>query len=60
MSIYQLLQEIVLMDLTDCVNYSLVIYEHLFTSITSIISLDIPTSLENLGLAVHKSPVVYR
>ena len=56
----QILYEIALLDTFDCINYGLVVNEHIVDSVKSLVEMDVASSLLSLGLAVHKSPVAYR
>lgn len=60
MSFVQLLYEIAIIDAIDCVNYSLVLYDHLYDAIVNVIGLKFADAFEQVALAVHKSPVVYK
>ena len=59
-SFFQLIYEIALTDTLNCINYALVLYEHVETGVYHILDLEVLDAIENVGLIVHKFPVVYR
>jgi hypothetical protein len=56
----QLLYEIALIDVIDCINYSLAVYDDLYDLVEEMINLDFLAAFESVAQAVHKGPVVYR
>ncbi len=54
----EILNQAILYDATDCLNYLYVIYWHLYELVTKFTT-ENWYAAENLGLAIHKAPVVY-
>ena len=59
-SLYQLFYEVDGADTVDCVNYLAVMYDHVYQATMDVIGLDPIGATENIGLVVHKSPIVFR
>lgn len=57
-SLQQLFGEVVYYDAVDCYTYVNVVYNHVVTAWSNMF-VNFPTTLENIGLIVHKSPVVF-
>lgn len=54
------LYEVALLDTFDCVNAGLAIYDNLYGSFNALLTLNFVNALVEVGLAVHKSALVYK